>query len=219
MFRSNYQRVFVLAAAALAGVATLSAATTVTYTASGTFGTTVLAGEDMLKLAGEPFTLTISASESLPPTDHGHTWAEYTNLTLNGTVYSNLLPGVPITIMSATATMVQVEGRNQSNQLLALQFPIEVLAYNLTVTAKIALPLGTIPNALINPFSAPVTMAPPDFLTYADTDASTTLSLASGTVSTTTSAARPPHSAATVNAPQFYSADLLSGNSARNAII
>jgi hypothetical protein len=215
MIRRNHQPLFILAAAVLAcllSAGNLPAASTVTYNATGNFATPQLDGADMLKLAGEPFSLSVVASTTLVPTAHGHTWAEYTNLSMTGTVYSGLLPGVPIPIASSAATLVQVEGRNQPMQLLAFEFPILVLNIQLDVIAKIAMPPGTIPNALINPFTAPVTLtSPPDFLSYSDSTATTTLGLGSGTVSTTTSSARPVSAAS--GAPQFYFADLFSGES------
>lgn len=54
-----------LVAAVLCSVAqAIAAAPNILYMASGTFATPALAGQDMLGIAGEPFSITIRVNES-----------------------------------------------------------------------------------------------------------------------------------------------------------
>jgi len=74
-----------------------------------------------------------------------------------------------------------------------LAFPFDLFAPdNLTIRAIVAMPAGTITTPAIRPFAAPVTLTPPDRVTYACpacpppyTGNSTTLAIAGGTLSAT----------------------------------
>jgi len=52
----------------------------IAYQASGRFGLNVVSGRDKFKLAGEPFSITISACESMAPSQTGSDWAAYSPL-------------------------------------------------------------------------------------------------------------------------------------------
>jgi hypothetical protein len=157
----------------------LEAATTITYTASGTFASPQVSGSDLYKLAGEPFTITITASESLTPTKSGKTYAEYTKLKMTGTVQSGLVP-TPFTLSSSTTSMELAFG-NKSYDVFALFAPIKVLGQTITILAKIQMPVGTITSAAIGPFKGPVTMTPATAtVTYSYTSGSTTNSTTLG---------------------------------------
>ena len=81
---------------------TVAAATApiITYKASGTFSSAVISGTDTLKLAGEPFSVTIPASAASVPFKTGPTYAAYDKLKLTGTVHSGLVGTTPVNIGS-----------------------------------------------------------------------------------------------------------------------
>jgi uncharacterized protein (TIGR03437 family) len=173
----------------------LVAASKVTYTASGTFAAAPAIGKDLFKLAGEPFSISVVASEASVPYKHGAKWASYNKLPMQGTVQSGLIP-TPTTI-SSNATVIELATGNPSYDVLAIFAPVKILSMQINFTAIIQAPKGTIPKAYpIQPFTAPVTLtATTATVTYADTTDSTTLAVATGSVTTTVS------SAATAQAP------------------
>jgi hypothetical protein len=162
----------------------LSAATgeIVTYTASGTFATPATSGADTLKLAGEPFSVTISASTATPPYKHGSNWAAFHQLKLTGTVHSGLLGTSPISIASGEASIIQAFDPTQYD-LFTMEAPVQVVGIALTIKAVIVLPYGTfVQNPLLQPFS-PIALAPGNAtMTYSDSSADTVLGIATGTL-------------------------------------
>jgi hypothetical protein len=138
-----------------------------------------VSGADTLKLAGQPFTISVVGNSSLKPTKHGRNWANFTNLAMTGTVYSGLIPDQPIAISASTAAINQTVGA--SEDIFQSGFPVEVIGIALTVQAKLILPGGTLSTALLRPFAS-VTLGPTATVTYSDTTASTVLSIANGTV-------------------------------------
>lgn len=171
----------------LAGPPKLDAAapdqgTDVTFTASGTFSSTVVSGADTLKLAGQPFTISIVASSSKKPTKHGRNWAVFNPLTMNGTVYSGLIPNQPLAIAATTASIEQVVG--SSEDIFKAAFPVVVIGISLQVKAYVPLPGGTLSKALIRPFAS-VAIGPTATVTYSNSTASTVLAIETGTISAT----------------------------------
>ena len=169
----------------------------VTYTASGIFGTTPLSGPDLYKMAGEPFTINVVANAATHPTKNGATWAQYTKLKLTGQVNSGLLPGEPYPITSNSTSMELATG-NPSYDVFTIFAPVSVIGSQVNISSLIQMPPGTIKNALIHPFTAPVTLNPAvATVTYVAGGVTTTLSIASGTLNATipTGAAQ-PHTAA-----------------------
>jgi hypothetical protein len=157
----------------------------ITYAASGTFAATPTSGADTLKLAGEPFTVSISVSSSTAPYKHGPNWAAYDKLKLTGEVHSGLLGSEPVSIGSTESTIIQAEDPGQYDTF-TMEAPVKVVGISLTIKAVIVLPYGTIPNPLLHPFSA-VELAPGNAtVTYSDSSASTVLGIQSGTLSATT---------------------------------
>jgi uncharacterized protein (TIGR03437 family) len=173
----------------------VAAAPNVIYTAAGTFASPPVSGNDLLQLAGQPFSISIVANSASVPKSHGGNWAVYGGLTMQGTVQSGLEP-LPLTIQNRSTSISLATG-NPSYDLFAMGTPIIVVGISLSVQARITMPPGTIANALIHPFTAPVTLTPANaILTYSDTSASTTLGI-NGTLSTVLGAtAVPPASAA-----------------------
>jgi len=168
---------FALLGLAFSGAAV--AATTITFTASGTFAATPVSGDDQLKLAGEPFSLSIMASSAATPYQHGSNWALFTPLNLQGSITSGLIGGAQ-SISSTQANIRQTLGA--SYDIFQAGFPIEVININLNVRAKIYLPPGTLTTALIHPFY-PVALGPGNAtVTYTDGTLSTTLGIASGSI-------------------------------------
>jgi len=184
----------IAAAATLLAAATPLAATNVTYTATGTFSTTVVSGTDTFKLAGQPFSISVVASESAVPVKSGKTYAEYNKLKMTGTVQSGLVP-TPTTLSSG-ATSVELAYGNPAYDVFALFAPVKILNIQFNITAVIKAPTGTITTNKILPFTAPVTLTSSmTTVTYTYTTNgvtnSTTLTIASGTLSTTTSGQKP----------------------------
>jgi len=153
---------------------------TVTYTATGTFAGTATSGSDIFKLAGQTFTINISAPEGLKPTKSGTGFAVYTKLKMTGTVQSGLVP-TPITLSTNAASIELGAGKND---VFALFAPVKVLGLQINITAKITLPSGTIGTTAIGPLKAQAAYtATTSSATYSDTSAKTTLGV-NGALST-----------------------------------
>jgi hypothetical protein len=193
----------VIAAAAILSFACAAGATNVTYTATGTFSSPAVNGTDLFKLAGQPFTISVVASESAVPVKKGGKWAVYNKLKMTGTVQSGLVP-TPIAISTNAATIELAYG-NPSYNVFALFAPVKVLSLQINITAVLKAPPGTITSAGIAPFSAPVALsAANSSVAYATTTSgSTGLTVASGSLSTTTSA-QTTAKAAAAQAPAVY---------------
>lgn len=163
--------------------ATVPAATapTITYTASGTFASPAANGNDTLKLAGEPFSVTIAVSAATKPVKTGRNWALYTKLKLTGTVHSGLLGPSPISITSGAASVQQFIDPGQPD-LFVMAAPLKVVGISLTIKANITLPAGTLSKPLLQPFKAVTLTAADATMVYADGTANTTLGIASGTL-------------------------------------
>jgi hypothetical protein len=177
---------FSISARLMAGSTPKTAATApvITYTASGTFAATPTSGSDTLKLAGEPFTVSIAVSSSTAPYKHGPNWAAFNKLKLTGTVYSGLLGPTPVTIGSTQASIIQAIAPGQYD-MFTMEAPIKVVGISLTIKAPIVMPIGTIANQLLHPFNT-VTLAPGNAtLSYADGTNTTTLGIQSGTLTAT----------------------------------
>ena len=154
--------------------------TNVTYTAQGNFASTPVSGNDTLKLAGEPFQITVVGSSSLKPIKHGRNWANFKPLNMTGTVYSGLVPGTPIPISATTAAINQTVGA--SEDIFQSGFPVTVIGIGLTVRSYITMPGGTLTNDLVRPFPS-VTLNPSNAtITYSDTTNSTVLAVQNGTL-------------------------------------
>ncbi|HUO29491.1 MAG TPA: hypothetical protein VMU80_09750 [Bryobacteraceae bacterium] len=165
--------------------ATLSAAApNITYTASGTFATTPTSGSDQLKLAGEPFSVTIVVSAATVPYKTGPNWCAYNALKLTGTVHSGLVGPSPVSIGSAEASIIQATDA-PSYDLFTMEAPIKVVEISLTIKAQIELPNATIKNGLLYPFGS-VALAPGNAtLSYAEGTESTVLPIQTGTLTAT----------------------------------
>jgi hypothetical protein len=180
-----------LAAGIMAFSALVSLAATapnVTYTASGTFGT-IVSGADDLKLSGEPYSITITANSAATPKKYGDDYAVYTPLTMSGSATTGLTgESEPI---GSTTTALQMEITTTLNQFKAVM-PIKILDLDLTVTAIVNLPVGTLKSLHPHPFTAPITMTPSmGTITYSGTcengsgTCSTELTLGNGTLNAT----------------------------------
>jgi hypothetical protein len=159
--------------------------TDVTYTAAGTFSTTVVSGEDTLKLAGEPFSISIYGPEGSKPVDTGTGWAMFGPFGMTGEVHSGLLGPTPVNIASDDAQIVQ--GLGGSYDLFQTAFPVKVVGISLEIDATILVPPGTIAKLGIEPFAATVKLAPGNAtVIYSDSGAATTLTVATGTLTAVT---------------------------------
>ena len=161
-------------------VAVFAAAPNVTYTAAGTFGNPAVSGADELKMAGEPFTINIVASSASEPIKHGSNWAVYSPFKMTGEVHSGLVGPTPVNIASGAASIQLAQGPDYDIFIAA--FPVKVVGISLTVKATIQLPVGTLANLYVHPFS-PVTLDPTiTSVVYSDGTNDTTLSIQSGSL-------------------------------------
>ena len=166
----------------------------VTYTATGVFASPPpIAGNDLFELAGEPFSISVTASSAAKPVSHTRSEAKYTKLMMAGTVTSGIEPTMPLSISDTQATLELTV--NPKYDLLTFFSPVAggVIGYPIDIEAVIQMPPGTISKPTIHPFSSitlgPCTSPVPpgpcvDQVTYKDpqTGQSTTLGIASGTL-------------------------------------
>jgi hypothetical protein len=175
---------YVAASLALFAQATPTTAPNVTYSATGTFASTPVAGQDIFKLAGNPFTINIVANEANVPATHGARWAKYTKLTMSGAVTSTLIP-IPFAISSPNSSIELAMG-NPAYNVFAMFTPINVLGKLIYIKTNLQMPAGTLTTPLIKPFAGPVTLGPSSgTVSYSDpsTGTATTLAIANGTLS------------------------------------
>ena len=186
MFSWNVRRILsaTMAAAALAAPGIVAAASpdkgaNITFTASGTFASTPVSGADTLKLAGQPFTISIVGNSSKTPTKHGRNWAVFNPLNMTGTVNSGLIPNSPIPISATTASLEQSVGA--SEDIFKAGFPVTVVGIALQVKAYLTLPGGTLTTPLLRPFSS-VPLSSAATVTYSNSSAATVLGVDTGTI-------------------------------------
>jgi len=167
------------------GIAAASTAPNITYAASGTFASPPVSGDDTLKLAGEPFSVSIVVSASTVPYKTGPNYAAYNKLKLTGTVHSGLLGPTPVSIASSEASIIQAIDTGKYDQF-TMEAPIKIIGISLTIKAVIQMPIGTITKPLLQPFTAAVTLAPGNAtVSYSDSSASTVLGIQTGTLTGT----------------------------------
>jgi hypothetical protein len=152
----------------------------VTYTASGTFGS-VKSGSDLFQLQGQPFSISVVASEADVAKTHGALWAGYSGLKMTGTVQTGLLP-TPVAISNST-TSIELATGNPSYDVFELYAPVKVVGLALTITATIDLPKTALINDHILPFAS-VKLPATATMSYSDSTATTVLSLTGTLVAT-----------------------------------
>ncbi len=153
------------------------------YTAAGTFGDTPVSGMDSLRLAGEPFSIALYACQSKTPTSSGPSDATYTPIDYTGAVTSALLGGGQHAIQGY-ASIILIAPPVPARDTLEIYAPVKVLG-NLAINihAVLSLPEGTLPSTSIAAFNAVNLFTAADTLTYSTSTGSTTLAIASGTLS------------------------------------
>src|SRR5271166_7114554 len=82
--------IFSMLVSGVAGAAVPDKAPNVYFIATGTFTSPQVSGNDTLKLAGEPFAISIVANAGSAPIKHGRNWANYSPLKMTGEVHSGL---------------------------------------------------------------------------------------------------------------------------------
>ena len=157
---------------------------TITYTASGTFGSPV-SGADGLELSGEPFSVSIAVSASTPPfKSNKKNWAAFNKLKLTGTVHSGIEGPTAINIGSNESTIIQAIDPDVKD-IFTMEAPVAVAEVKVTVKAVVVMPAGTLKDYLLYPFSA-VTLTPTNAtLEYTNGTNSTVLAIGSGTLTAT----------------------------------
>jgi hypothetical protein len=171
-----------------------TSAPNITYAATGTFASPALAGVDVFKLAGEPFSIMVVVNAATVPASHGSQWAKYTNLPLTGSITTGLEP-TPYTI-SSKYTSIELATGNPSYDVFAMFASVSVVDTPIYIIATIEMPPGTLTKPLVHPFAA-ITLGPcklpvppgpcVDTVVYTDpsSGASTTLGIASGSLAGT----------------------------------
>lgn len=185
MILRNFGKTISWAAAAAVMSCAVAGATApnVTYTANGTFANPQSSGADTLKLAGEPFSITIVANTASVPIQHGRNWAVMSPFKMTGSVHSGLLGPTPINIASNAASILELVGPDFD--IFETAFPVVVIGISLTINATITMPAGTITKPLIHPFS-PVTLAPGNAtVSYSNGTDTSVLAVDSGTLTAT----------------------------------
>lgn len=176
------------------GAASPNMGADVTYVASGTFAVTPVSGADTLKLAGQPFTISVVGNSSLKPVQHGQNFAIFKPLQMTGTVYSGLIPNQPIAVSSTTAAINQVV--SPTEDIFESGFPVVVVGVSLNVRARLVLPGGTLTTPLLRPFAS-IALTPANAtVTYSNSTASTVLAVQTGTLVATLPASAPVVTAA-----------------------
>ena len=167
--------------------------TVIAYQASGTFGNNLISGADKLKLAGQPFSITLYACQSKTPSQTGSDYAVYASIELTGTVKSSLVVS-PYNIRPTATTFVLVQPPTGTDSIQVLG-TITVFGSSISIKGVIALPLGTLTSTNIATFpSVPIVTAKSGFV-YSQGSSSTTLAIlgtASATVYTGASAQASP---------------------------
>ena len=152
----------------------------VEYTASGTFGSTPLSGVDGLRLAGNPFNITLYACETKTPTQSGANYAIYSPLEFTGSVKSTLLGGGEHNIRGYSSIILSVPSSGRDSFQLYAQVNV-LTSLAVQMHAILTLAPGTLKTTSIAPFGT-VQLFPADTMTYSTSTGSTTLSIASGTL-------------------------------------
>jgi len=166
-----------------------TASAVVLYHASGTFSSKPVSGEDLLELEGNPFTIDVVGIPGTKPVKtNGKTYAYYTGLAMSGEFTSSYDPTSPYKVTSKAVSLTLEIG--SSNDTLLLATKVKVVDEILTINATVDMPTGTLKNIGISPFANSVTLSTTDTLTYSGKNpegkqASTTLSIASGTLTAT----------------------------------
>jgi uncharacterized repeat protein (TIGR03803 family) len=170
------------------------AAPNVVYSAYGTFATPPISGADRLCLEGQQFSIQMVANEALKPTIYTKNSATYANVMMQAAVYSCSIPQ-PIEISITPASITLRMGAAGQPDELDLSF-ITYVGAELTFTAQATLPPGTLRSRAILPFTAPVPLTLTNVtVTYSDTETSTTLGIAGGTLSAALQSSNPDLSA------------------------
>jgi len=161
-----------------------AAAPDITYSATGTFASPPVSGDDTLRLAGEPFSVSIVVSASTAPYKTGPNWAAYHQLKLTGSVHSGLVGPTPVSIASGEASLEQALDPGQYD-LFTMLAPIKVVGIDLTIDAQIVMPWGTITTPLLHPFTSVTLATGNTTFTYSDGTSTTVLQIQSGTLTAT----------------------------------
>jgi hypothetical protein len=162
------------------------------HVGNGLFATPPVSGNDLLQLAGQKFQISVIVAKDTKPLKHGHKWAIYNNIKMQGVVYSGFSPNQPFPIHSKHAVLVLSE-RAPGFDLFKLTTDVTVSGIKLTVTADVHMPKGTLAGFEIKPFNNDVTLtnSPQNVtLTYASATAATVLDVSQGTFTGT--AGKPP---------------------------
>jgi hypothetical protein len=137
--------------------------TVIQYLASGQFGATPIAGSDKYKLAGEPFSISLQACETLTPTKTGSDYAEYYPLGLEGTVKSSLennpvklCPGPPNCPKMNFTLIAPATGSDS----VEIQGTVTEFGAQIPIKGDISLPAGTLSATCTNGAPANTCIAP-----------------------------------------------------------
>ena len=156
-----------------------AAAQQVIYGVTGTFASPAISGNDKFDLAGQPISITLTGNETMTPVQQGTHAALYSGLQATATVQSGLVP-TPIVINTKATSILFYTGIPQFD-FVEVGAKVPVLGLTLTITAKIAMPKGTLTSQFISPFSAPAGLTTKNAnVSYSDGTDTTLLGLTGG---------------------------------------
>jgi hypothetical protein len=158
----------------------------IVYHAGGTFVYPAANGNDLLQLAGNPFTMSVWGTQGTKPVKNGNQWGLYQDLQMNGYITSGFRPQKPFHVSSTHVVLLLSKG-NPSYDEIKASFKTVVQGVHLTIVMDFQAPKGTLAHFFIMPFVNPVTITPTNATitysgVYQGVPASTTLTIASGTL-------------------------------------
>jgi hypothetical protein len=146
---------------------------TIQYVLAGEFAKNVVSGADKLKLAGGPFSITLYACASVPPTTSGANYATYFPVRLTGSVKSSLLPN-PYNIQPTETTLTLAEPVTGPD-FITIAGPVDVFGNMINIQGVVALPAGTLTSTGVAAFSSVTSITTQSAFLYAEGTDSTTL--------------------------------------------
>ena len=158
----------------------------ITYKATGVFADSPTSGEDQLKLAGEPFGVSIAVSAATPPSKSGPNYDVYKGLDLLATVHSLLVGTTGVHLSSKQAVIIQtIVPTKYDSFVMEAPVRVPVVGVNLTIKATILMPLGTISKPLLHPFKTIYLRPSNAKVSYTDGTNTTVLAIKTGKLTAT----------------------------------
>lgn len=149
--------------------------TVIAYQASGVFGAKVISGADKLKLAGEPFSMTLYVCQTRLPAQIGSNYAVYAAVEMTATVKSTLST-TPFNIKPTATTFILVHPATGPDSI-QVRATVAILGGSVTIKAVVALPPGTLSSTNITTLPAVTIFTGKSGFIYSQGSVSTTLAV------------------------------------------